>query len=183
MGVSHWMPKNASTASKACMIPAVEAHVLRRDAPADRERRQDQDKQDEHRGEEHHPEELALRIAEPAHVDGVHLHARVGAEVGDDEDDARDPGPLGEEVLRIHRRRRAFPARGRRSRGRRACSPGTSVPIRTPLEASWRSHRCRPAAARRRASTHGSDHRGAVQTPLAARSGAITYTAKRSRHE
>ena len=82
-----------------------EADLLRGDDPGDRERREDEDTQHEDHREEDRLRVLALRVAQFIHVDRVHLHAVIGEEVVDDQDDAPDPGPDRQDMVNIHWRR------------------------------------------------------------------------------
>ena len=83
-----------------------QAQLVGRDHPADRQRRQDEDHQHEPAGEEHRARKLTLGLPQRPHVDRVHLHPRVREEVVDDQHQARDPRPLRDQVVGVHRRRR-----------------------------------------------------------------------------
>ena len=93
IGVSHWVPKLANTASNACITPAVSesssAGTIQLIASAGRMKIS----QHQAHRQEHRLRELLAGVLQRRHVDGVHLHAGVGQEVVDDQHEAGQPGP------------------------------------------------------------------------------------------
>ena len=106
IGTSTWRSKNAKNASNACMTPAVRlsssAGITQLIASAGRMKISSTSPQAKNiaRGNSF------FGLLQRADVDRVHLHARVGEEVVDDEHEARDPRPLRDEVVGVHRRGR-----------------------------------------------------------------------------
>src|SRR5277367_977453 len=93
---------------KACITPAVRL-MCADGMTTEMASVGDEDEQDEHHGQENRLRELSRRIVQLVHVDRVDLDAGVGEKAVDDENDARQPLPRWEGVVRVERRGGGMP--------------------------------------------------------------------------